>query len=440
MSQRSLHIKTFGCQMNVYDSDRMGGLLTKGGYRWEPDLGKADVILINTCSIRDKSEHKVLSLLGQLKFIKDADPKKIIGVSGCVGQRMGRTLLQRAPHLDLVFGPDSVDRVGDLLDEVINKGKRVVEAKLDDGGRHYSQPTIVQRARPAEFLTIVKGCDHFCTYCIVPFVRGREKSRSIPEVIQDVKNFVAAGTREITFLGQNINTYGKGSEYTLAKLIEEAHAVEGLERIRYVTSHPRDLGDDLIEQFGRLAKLCPALHLPFQSGSDAVLKRMSRLYTRDEYQGKIDKLRKACPNIALSTDVIIGFPGETEEDFEQTLDLLRRLKFSMTFIFKYSPRPGTRAFVYGDEIPEKVKNERLVRAQDIANAYIEEENRSFVGRTIPVLVESMDKKGFCYSGRSVENKLVHVQNAGPACVGKIVDVEITAATGSNLRGVFHGRP
>jgi len=440
MPQRSLHIKTFGCQMNVYDSDRMGGLLTKGGYRMEPDLGKADVILINTCAIRDKSEHKVLSLLGQLKFIKEADPRKIIGVSGCVGQRMGRTLLQRAPHLDLVFGPDSVDRVGELIEEVITKGKRVVEAKLDEGGRHYSQPTVVQRARPAEFLTIVKGCDHFCTYCIVPFVRGREKSRSIPEILQDVKNFVAAGTKEITFLGQNINTYGKGSEYTLARLIEEAEGVEGLDRIRYVTSHPRDLGDDLIEQFGRVEKLCPALHLPFQSGSDAVLKRMSRLYTRDEYLGKIDKLRKACPDIALSSDLIIGFPGETEEDFEQSLDILRRVKFSMAFIFKYSPRPGTKAFVYGDEIPEAVKNERLVRAQDIANKHIEEENLRYVGRTLPVLVEAMDKKGLCYSGRSAENKMVHVQNAGPACVGKIVDVEITAATGSNLRGVFHGRP
>jgi len=437
---RSVHIKTFGCQMNVYDSDRMGGLLTKGGYHWEPELSKADVILINTCSIRDKSEHKVLSLLGQLKPLKDASPTKVIGVSGCVGQRLGRTLLQKVPHLDLVFGPDSVDRVRELLDDVIVKGRRIVEAKLDDGGRHYSQPAIVQKARPAEGITIMKGCDHFCTYCIVPFVRGREKSRSIAEIVEDVRGFAALGTKEITFLGQNINTYGKGTGETLAQLIEATHAVEGVERIRYVTSHPRDLGDDLIAQFGTLEKLCPALHLPFQSGSNPVLKRMSRLYTREEYLSKIEKLRAARPDIALSSDVIVGFPGETEEDFQLTLDVLKNVNFSMAYLFKYSPRPGTRAFEYGEEIPEKVKEERLKRAQDIAFKQIERENESYVGKRVSVLVESMDKKGMHFSGRSLHAKVVHVLNAGPSCLGKIIDVDVTEATGSNIRGMYVGAP
>ncbi len=229
INTKSLHIKTFGCQMNVYDSNRMQSILTAKGFRAEPELRNADVILINTCSIRDKSEHKLLSLLGELKGLKDRDPKKVIAVSGCMGQRMGRALLQRVPHLDLVLGPDAIDRVGELLEGVIHGGQRLVEAKFDNEGRSYSQPCNIHRAKPAELLTIVKGCDHFCTYCIVPFVRGREKSRSIEEIVQDVKNFVAQGTKDITFLGQNINTYGKGTGQKLSELIEAANQVKGLE-------------------------------------------------------------------------------------------------------------------------------------------------------------------------------------------------------------------
>ncbi len=440
--QKSVHIKTFGCQMNVYDSDRMQQLLAQGGYRLEADVRSADVILINTCSIRDKAEGKVLSLLGELKPLKARDPKKVIGVSGCVGQRMGRTLLQRVPHLDLVFGPDSVDRVVDLIEAARASGQRSVETKFDADGRTYTQPAVVGTAKPAEFLTIMKGCDHFCTYCIVPFVRGREKSRSIAEIVDDVRKLVDKGTREITFLGQNINTYGKGTPENLAMLIEETAKVEGLDRIRYITSHPRDLGQDLIEQFGTVEKLCPALHLPFQSGSDKVLKRMSRLYTRAQYQDKIARLRVARPDIALSTDVIVGFPGETDRDFEDTLSLLDEIGFSTSFLFKYSSRPGTRAagFDPAESVPEKVKEERLARAQAVAFAKIEKENAAWVGKTTPVLVESLDKKQRYFTGRSPHNKVVHVLNAGEACVGKTIDVEITVSTGSNLRGFYVGAP
>lgn len=426
--------------MNVYDSDRMVSLLAKQGYRTEADVRKADVILINTCSIRDKAENKVLTLLGQLKPIKEKYPNKVLGVSGCVGQRMGRTLLQKVPHLDLVFGPDSVDRVGTLIDSVVNEGQRVIEAKFDESGRTYTQPSIVLEAKPSEFLTIMKGCDHFCTYCIVPFVRGREKSRSIAEIVEDVKRFVEKGTKEITFLGQNINTYGKGSPERLSHLIEQTSAIAGLERIRYVTSHPRDLGEDLMCQFGHVDKLCPALHLPFQSGSDRILKRMSRLYTSAEYRAKADRLRHHCPDIALTTDVIVGFPGETEEDFEETLKILREIPFAGAFLFKYSPRPGTRAFSYEEEIPERVKEERLFRAQEIVNARVLEENLAMIGRTTSVLIEAMDKKNRYFSGRNPHGKKVHVMNAGEACVGKLIDVEVTEATGSNLRGFYVGAP
>ncbi len=437
---KSVHIKTFGCQMNVYDSDRMKAVLSEKGYSLSEELRGADVVLLNTCSIRDKSENKVLTLLGQLKPLKDANPAMVIGVSGCLGQRMGRELLQRVPHLDLVFGPDSVTRVGELIDSVVNQGKRVVEAKFDDGGRLYSEPAKILNARPVEFLTIIKGCDHFCTYCIVPFVRGREKSRAIPEILEDVRNVIHRGTKEITFLGQNINTYGKGTPHTLAQLIEQTNEIPGVERIRYLTSHPRDLGQDLIEQFGRVEKLCPQLHLPFQSGNDRVLKRMSRLYTRADYLAKIDALRKHCPEISLSTDVIVGFPGETEEEFQDTLTVLRQVAFTQAYLFKYSPRPGTRAFAYEEEIPEAVKADRLARANAVLQEGIDRENAGFIGKRIPVLIEGLDKKKKYFSGRTPQWKLVHVMNAGEACQGKIIDVEITEGHASNLRGYYTGAP
>lgn len=433
---RRLHIKTFGCQMNVYDSDRMEADLTARGYVREEDIRRADVVLINTCSIRDKSEQKVLSLLGQLKGLKAAHPDRVIGVTGCVGQRMGRALLQKVPHLDLVMGPDGVSRVFELVDEVVRHGRRVVDTQLDPPKeRRYVQPTIVpERAKPSEFLTVMKGCDHFCTYCIVPFVRGREKSRSIAEIADDTERLVEKGAKEIVFLGQNINTYGKGTGETLARLVERANAIKGLERIRYVTSHPRDLGQDLIDQFGTVEKLCPALHLPFQAGSNRVLKRMSRLYTREEYLAKAEALRRARPDIALSTDVIVGFPGETDADFEQTLDLLRQVRFSGAFLFKYSPRPGTRAFALADDVPETVKSERLARAQEVAYGIIDSENRAAIGTVVPTLVEALDKKGLHYTGRTPHGKVVHVLNAGAGSVGRILDVEITEANASNLKG------
>lgn len=440
----SLHIKTFGCQMNKYDSDRMGALLQKEGFRWEHDVRQADVILINTCAIRDKSEHKVLSLLGQLKPLKDQDPKKVIGVTGCVGQRMGRELLQRVPHLDIVTGPDGIDRIGAMVNSVRESGTRVLDAKLDPfdakGGRTYSQPAVVMNAKPAEYITVMKGCDHFCAYCIVPFVRGREKSRSIVEVISDAEKFVAAGSKEITFLGQNINTYGKGSSENLAQLIARANEIPGLERIRYVTSHPRDLGQDLIEQFGTIEKLCPSLHLPVQSGSNEILRRMSRLYTREMYLGKVAALRRARPDIAMTGDVIVGFPGETDADFEETLSLVREVRFANLFMFKYSPRPGTKAFSATDEISDEVMDTRLKELQKVVYGIVNEMNDQMVGRTVSCLIESVDKKGRYYSGRTPHTQIVHVLNAGPSCVGKIIDVEITESRNSNLRGYYVDAP
>ncbi len=422
--------------MNVYDSDRMERLLLSQGLVRVESMREADVILINTCSIRDKAEHKVLSLLGQLKPLKIQNPDRVIGIAGCVGQRIGRSLLQRVPHLDFVLGPDAIDSVGEIVESVIQQGERRLEATLDSDGRSYSLPGLPGPSLPSEYVTVVKGCDHFCTYCIVPFVRGREKSRSIDEIEADVSRLVAGGTREVTFLGQNINTYGKGNGESLGQLLERVHGIDGLQRIRYVTSHPRDLGCDLIDQFGRLEKLCPALHLPFQSGSDSILKKMSRLYTRGEYLGKVDLLRKSRPDLALSTDVIVGFPGETECDFEETLSVLREVRFSSAFLFTYSPRPGTKAALLVDDVLQTVKEERLKVALELVRGIIESENRHKVGKTVSVFVESIDKKGLYYFGRTPHNKIVHVLNAGPATLGKFIDVEISEANASNLKGYY----
>lgn len=426
--------------MNVYDSYHMLATLVRSGFRAEPDPRKADVILINTCSIREKAEQKVLSLLGELKGLKQKDPGKVIGVAGCVGERMGRTLLQRVPHLDLVMGPDSIGRVEELLDTVIDHGRRLVDTGLGDSGRQYSQPHLSLRAKPSEYLTIVKGCDHFCSYCIVPFVRGREKSRPLPEILRDTKNLIAQGTKEVIFLGQNINTYGKGTPDTLSHLINEANRVEGLMRIRYLTSHPKDLGEDLISQFGIVEKLCPALHLPFQAGSDRILKRMCRLHTRAEYLKKVEALRKTRPDIALSTDVIVGFPGESDGDFEETLRVLRQLRFSGAYLFKYSERPGTRAESFPDQVPENVKEARLKEVQDVTHSMIQQDNIAWLEKIVPVLIESLDKKSRYFTGRSPHNKVVHVLNASEACVGHIIDVKITQANGSNLKGFYVGAP
>jgi tRNA-2-methylthio-N6-dimethylallyladenosine synthase len=272
-------------------------------------------------------------------------------------------------------------------------------------------------------------------------VRGREKSRNIAEIISDVEKLVDKGTKEIVFLGQNINTYGKGTSENLALLLEAAEKVEGLERIRYVTSHPKDLGEDLINQFGTLSKLCPSLHLPFQSGSDTVLRRMSRGYRQADYLKKVELLRKACPDIALSTDVIVGFPGETDADFEETLKVVREVRFSSAFMFKYSARPGTRAYVFDEEeVAESIKETRLKNLQDLLNPIIEEENHERVGTISHVLVEAIDKKGRFYSGRDLHSKMVHVLNAGEACVGKVLEVEITEANGNSLKGYYVGAP
>ncbi len=438
LQRKGVHIKTFGCQMNVYDSRRLMAKLVERGYEEASDIRNAQVVLLNTCTIRDKAEHKVLSLLGELKGIKEKK-NQILGVTGCVAQRVGRTLLDKVPHLDLVLGPDRIDEIGKYIEQIESTGARILDTKLSQNPkeRQYSQPMAISRPRPSEYLTVMKGCDHFCTYCIVPFVRGREQSRPILEILQDVKQLSERGTKEVVFVGQNINTYGKGTEESLAELIEKTHEIEGISRIRYITSHPKDLSDDLISQFGSVPKLCPALHLPFQAGSDRILKEMGRLYTQRDYLLKIEKLKKACPGIALSTDVIVGFPGETDSEFQETLNVLEEVRFSSAFLFQYSPRPGTRASkVYGreDQIPEPIKKDRLLQAQITTLRHIDSENKSYVGTLQDCLIEGIDKKNINLSGRTPTHKVVNILNLNEEAIGKILSVRITHASPTSLMG------
>lgn len=433
---KTVYLKTMGCQMNVYDSGRMISLLSERGFEVSRVAETADVIILNTCSVREKAEQKVLSLLGELKPLKARYPQKVIGVAGCVGQRLGKTLLGKSPHVDFVIGPDAVERVADLVEAALQGARQVVETCWEDGKREYSQPAVLKKSKPSEFLTVVKGCDQFCSYCIVPFVRGREKSRSPSEIMTDIRRLVDGGTQEVVLLGQNINTYGKGTPHRLATLVEEANRVSGLKRIRYVTSHPRYLDEELIRQFGRIEKLCSSLHLPVQSGSNRVLERMGRRYTREEFLEKVRLLQDADPSIGLSTDIIVGFPGETEEDFRQTLELMEQVTWAQAFLFKYSPRPGTRAYekYHGEELTEQVKEERLARLQERVFAAIAKSNEGMVGKITPVLVDSLDKKGKHYTGRNSQGKVVHILDAGPDLFGRIVDVRIAEGRVSNLKG------
>ena len=427
--------------MNVADSRRMLAHFELRGYRESSQLALSDVILLNTCSIREKAEQKVLSLLGELRGVKQNNPHCVLGVTGCVGQRMGRVLLEKVPHLDLVVGPDQVDVIYEMVEEVKQGGRRRVASELTaDKSRTYVQPILGGTGRPSEYVTIMKGCDHFCTYCIVPFVRGREQSRRIADILEEVHRRVLQGAKEIIFLGQNINTYGKGTSESLAQLLVEASQVEGLLRVRYLTSHPYDLGLDLMCQFGSVPKLMPQLHLPAQSGSNAVLKAMGRIYSREQYLEKVATLRSYCPGIALSTDMIVGFPGETDHDFAQSLSLMEEVGFGSAYLFKYSVRPGTKAakLVSSDttlsEIPERVKSDRLKEIQGVAERHIERQNQALVGTTQEVLLERPDKRQGHLCGRTPHFKMVHVPQVSQDLSGHVVPVTITHATAVALYG------
>ncbi len=446
MTNRAFYIRTFGCQMNERDSEIMAQLLAERGYIETADADSADLVLINTCSIRAKAEQKAMSLLGVLRKAKKRRPGMRICVAGCVAQQEGEDLCERMPHIDLVLGTQNLYRLPELLDDLNGKSGLVAVGMSDS----YEIPAFIPSLAPPcpalplfrKFLTIMQGCNNFCTYCVVPYTRGREISRKVNDIIEEAHALVDAGIVEITLLGQNVNSYGRtnvvsadGSPYSFSRLLREVAAIQGLKRLRFTTSNPKDLSKELMRCFAEIDILCPQFHLPLQSGSNAVLARMNRKYTREEYLHKVVELRSFRPDIALSTDVIAGFPGESDADFEQTMDILEEVRFHSSFSFKYSDRPGARSASFPDKITESVKSRRLARFQQRQDEICLEQNRLFVGQTLPVMIEkNTDQDGMV--GRTATNHLVHIAEKTACVPGDILLVGINHAGQHSLGGAL----
>ena len=434
--EKRVYIETYGCQMNEHDSERMIQLLEASHYLETKEANEAHLILINTCSVREKPENKVYSALGRFKRLKE-ERGTIIGVAGCVAQQEGVRLLNRVPYLDIVIGTHAIPLLPHLLKKIEATGQRVCEISFDENGT-YPKTSLPQStlAKVKSYVTIMQGCDHFCSYCIVPYVRGREKSRSGVEIIEEVRHLAERGVKEVCLLGQNVNGYGRGleGEMSFSELLHRINEIEGIARIRFITSHPKDLSEELIQAFSNLTKLCDHIHLPFQSGSDRILKRMHRGYTKASYLERIERLRKGCPSIAITADVIVGFPGEEEEDFNQTLDLMNQVQFDDLFSFKYSTRRGTRAAQFDDQVEEKVKQERLSILQGIQKGITLQKNQELEGRVEEVLVEGRSKQGDKdVTGRTRSNEIVNFEG-DLNLVGKLVSVRITKGYAHSLRG------
>lgn len=446
---KKVFLKTFGCQMNVYDSERMSEALAQQGYTPTDSPESAELIILNTCHIREKAAEKVYSDLGRIRDIKEerlqAGQNTVIAVAGCVAQAEGKEIMARAPAVDLVIGPQSYHRLPDLVARSQNESRRIVDIDFPDEDKFAGLParTAVPGgsaiAQASAFLTIQEGCDKFCTFCVVPYTRGMEYSRSVATIVAEAQSLVARGVRELTLLGQNVNAYhGEGPDgevASLADLIDHLAAIDGLERLRYTTSHPNDMAEDLIAAHRDQEKLMPYLHLPFQSGSDHILAAMNRKHTADDYRRVIGRIREARPDIALSTDLIVGFPGETDEDFEATYALVEEIGFAQAFSFKYSSRPGTPAARMADQVLEDVKTERLHRLQALLEAQVTSFNAACVGKVVPVLFERPGRIADQIVGRSPYLQPVHVDGS-TEYLGQVVPVEIYAAGIKSLSGVI----
>jgi tRNA-2-methylthio-N6-dimethylallyladenosine synthase len=440
---KKVFVKTFGCQMNVYDSERMSEALKSYGYSETDTAEEADLVILNTCHIREKAAEKVYSELGRLRQLKEERRREgrqtQVAVTGCVAQAEGAEIIARAPVVDLVVGPQSYHRLPELLYRAKAESRALVETSFPEEDKFHQLPRRARTHGASAFLTVQEGCDKFCTFCVVPYTRGIEYSRSVAAIVDEATALIEAGVSEITLLGQNVNAYHGASEtgvtVTLAALIKRLSQIDGLERLRYTTSHPRDMGADLIEIHATEKKLMPYLHLPFQAGSDRVLAAMNRKHTAAEYIDLVAKIRRARPDIALSTDIIVGFPGETEADFEATLAVVEEVGFAQAYSFKYSPRPGTPAAKIDAQVPEPVKIERLHRLQALLDSQQSRFNASCVGRTFPVLFERSGRREGQLVGRSPYLQPVHAF-AALEMLGRIVPVEILGAGPNSLSGVI----
>lgn len=436
---KKLYIQTYGCQMNLYDSERIAQVMGRMGYVATEQIDSADLIILNTCSVRDRAEQKVYSALGRWRELKEQRQEVIIGVGGCVAQQEGETLLQRAPHLDLVFGTHNIHKLPQMVEQVLTlRSRPLVETAFYRDPSYMEDPEGRAQVQGAKaFVTIMQGCDKVCSFCIVPHVRGREVSRPSAKIIDEIRALAQQGVKEVMLLGQNVNSYGKTSpgEISFAELLSRVNEIEGLERIRFTTSHPQDLSPELIEAFATLDKLCEHLHLPVQSGSDSVLARMRRGYTRSEYLRRIRQLKSRCPDVSLSTDIIVGFPGESDDDFTNTLELLRQLEYDEIFSFMYSPRTHTvSAKLYEDDVPEEVKKVRLQRLLNLQHGIALGNNRKKIGSVEEILVDGNSKlKSGQIMGRTRTNRIVNVMGAN-VLIGSTIPVRITGATANSLIG------
>ncbi len=437
--RKYLFVHTFGCQMNEYDSLRVQRILGAKGYLTTQDMYSADVIFINTCSVREKAEQKVHSLVGRLRKLKDQKPSLKIIVAGCVAQQLGNRLIEKFSHLDLVIGTRGIGSVGDMLDKIqANPEQQLVNLPHRDDSTHSCEAPFPENfARQVTApVTIMQGCDNFCTYCIVPHVRGREESRPSREVVAEIQAMEKYGVREVLLIGQNVNSYGKGlgEETSFVSLLRLIQKETNILRLRFTTSHPKDLTHELMEAFVQLPMLCSWLHLPFQSGSDRVLKMMNRKYTSMDYLDKIEQLLRICPDMALSSDVMVGFPGETEQDFLDTLSLIKAVQFDSLFSFRYSDRPFTKSRDFPHRIPKEIKAHRLAQLQALQAQITMTKNLAEIGKRREVLVEGESRNGQGrLTGRTEQNRAVNFTGP-PDSVGRLVMVEVEEAFSHSLRG------
>lgn len=440
-SQKKLYIKTWGCQMNVYDSRRMADILSPLGYSQSDDPDDADMVILNTCHIREKATDKVFSDLGRIRDMKEEKAargeKMLIAVAGCVAQAEGDYIMDRAKYVDMVFGPQTYHELPEMI--IRATGERVVNTELTTVSKFDALPEEGLPQGVTAFLSIQEGCDKFCTFCVVPYTRGAEYSRPVQQVIDEARRLRDAGTKEITLLGQNVNAYHgiapNGRPMGLADLIAAIAEVDGIERIRYMTSHPRDMDDALIDAHGSIPKLMPFLHLPVQHGADEILKTMNRKHTADHFRDIIARVRKACPGIGLSSDFIVGFPGETDKHFEELMQMVRDIGFTTSYSFKYSARPGTPAANMQNLVPDKVADERLKQLQTLLFDQHKKFNESFLGKTVEVLTDGKGNRPNQLHGRTAHNQAMHV-TCDPALLGQTLRVKVDGATATALTGTL----
>ena len=436
--KKKAHLKTYGCQMNDHDSERMSSVLTRSGFEMTSDVDQADLVVLNTCSVREKPENKVYSFLGTIRELKQQNPEMIIGVGGCVAQQEGEAILKRAKNVDMVFGPDQMFKLPEMISRV-EQGERVLETKWEERSKkvvNFIPDEELERSRvegSRAHIAIMKGCDNYCTFCVVPMTRGREVSRTAENILHEARHLVDNGIQEIMLLGQNVNSYQAG-DYGFYELLKAVADIDGLKRLRFTSPHPNDWNNDLSDLMAGHPVICSQLHLPFQAGSDRILELMRRKHTIEQYLEKIDYLKSVDPLVEISTDIIAGFPTETDEDFEGTLDVIRHVKFDKIYAFMYSTRPNTRAARMEDDVPPKVKSDRLQQIIALHESMIPGQLERYVGRTESVLIENAhpkEKDVMC--GRTQSFRPVNIHD-GSLEIGEMIDVKITGFRAYSLDG------